>query len=110
MCAIPECEDKRELAMGLCSKHYHNMYDRDRQSYMRAMALERLGNQCKRCGESNPVVLQIDHINGGGRNELKRIGTRGVYRKVINGETGGYQILCANCNVIKKYENNENRK
>src|SRR3990167_8538164 len=110
MCAIPECENNEELAFCLCSKHYHSMYDRARHLDLRIKALEILGNKCRKCGEQNLIVLQIDHISGGGRTELRKISTRGVYRKILKGETGGYQLLCANCNTIKKYENNETRR
>lgn len=74
--------------------------------------LQLLGNKCVRCGFEDRRALQFDHINGGGAKE------RG-------GRNGGYgakklrewfkdpeiktklQILCANCNWIKRSENQE---
>lgn len=71
--------------------------------------LDLLGNVCKNCGNSDKRVLQIDHINGGGNKEFKAIGLGHNFYKHILVVTGkGYQILCANCNWIKRHENNEN--
>lgn len=69
--------------------------------------MEALGNKCSNCGFSDHRALQIDHKNGGGTAERKKLGQSGVYLRIVNGDTEGYQILCANCNWIKRYENNE---
>lgn len=51
--------------------------------------------------------LQIDHINGGGHLERKIIGYSVMCRKLLANYGAGYQLLCANCNWIKKYQNRE---
>lgn len=62
--------------------------------------------KCVHCGEEDLLVLCIDHINGGGTQERKRInqgGGAGFYlflRK--NDYPDGYQVLCANCNLRKE--------
>ena len=68
-------------------------------------------DKCVKCGYSDPRALQIDHIHGGGRKErklrrshismLKFYITRPAYAKQR------LQILCANCNQVKKFENHE---
>ena len=69
-----------------------------------------LGDKCARCGLDDKRVLQVDHINGyqGKRESYKRSGTY-LYRHIISGRLPkeDYQILCANCNWIKKFENKE---
>ena len=75
---------------------------------LRLRALETLGNKCVRCGFSDPRALQIDHINGGGSKEMKSKGNYKIYRDIVLGNLNGYQALCANCNWIKRHENNEN--
>lgn len=67
-----------------------------------------------RCGFDDVRALQIDHVNGGGTKELKGGGAKlGAYywnvviKSVLNNENK-YQLLCANCNWIKRVENNEN--
>lgn len=75
---------------------------------VRAKVLNKLGDKCVRCGFSDPRALQIDHINGGGRKEYKEIKPWGVLQRVLKG-FDGYQLLCANCNSIKRWENGEHR-
>lgn len=75
---------------------------------LRRAALEKLGGVCIKCNFSDPRALQIDHINGGGSREQRLIGSDGICKKVLCG-VDGYQLLCANCNMIKKYELNEFR-
>lgn len=69
---------------------------------------ELLGNKCILCGFENPAALQIDHINGNGARERQLYRTRGlrtyyrdIRRKIETGDNS-YQLLCANCNCIKK--------
>ena len=50
-----------------------------------------------------PPAFQDEHIHGGGVKENKIFGDVAVYRKALRGEPG-YQVLCANCNWIKRYE------
>ncbi len=61
---------------------------------------------CARCGFSDERALQIDHVHGGGTAESRKIGPAGLYARILRGEPG-YQVLCANCNTIKKVENGE---
>lgn len=80
----------------------------------RQKTLDLLGNKCVRCGFSDPRALQVDHINGGGNQERHSMAGGGGpnankwYQLVaadVNHEK--YQLLCANCNVIKRIENGE---
>lgn len=69
---------------------------------------DKLGHVCCRCGFSDKRALQIDHVNGGGNRELKEVRNNATYlQKVIKDTEGTYQILCANCNWIKRFERNE---
>jgi len=80
----------------------------------RQKSIDLLGGVCVKCGFSDPRALQIDHIHGGGRQERLSIANGGgpnankMYQLVaadVNHEK--YQLLCANCNVIKRIENGE---
>ncbi len=69
-----------------------------------------LGNKCSRCGFLDSRALQIDHIKGGGSKEADREGW--AYWKYLAklpevDLKDRYQILCANCNWIKRHENKE---
>jgi hypothetical protein len=60
--------------------------------------------------------LQIDHINGNGCKELKKYygdSRKNYYLHVLKSVERGekrYQLLCANCNWIKKSHKNEHAK
>lgn len=67
---------------------------------LRPKAVETLGGQCKRCGIDDYRVLQIDHVDGGGKNDHRGSPTQAMHRAIIKGAPG-YQLLCANCHQIK---------
>ena len=94
------------------TKEMIRVKNRNNTRKKRLLALKRLGNKCARCGFSDWRALQIDHINGGGMKENRRYGGNWIDRNVLklhaNKLKSKYQLLCANCNWIKKYENGEN--
>lgn len=69
------------------------------------------GKLCIGCGETDERCLQFDHKNGGGRKDVeKHKSSREMYRYYIANpdiakET--LQVMCANCNWKKKFDNNE---
>lgn len=75
----------------------------DKRSKLRNEVLEEYGGAvCSCCGEKILEFLQIDHIEGGGKEHLKSIGTSGLYRWLkANKFPAGFQVLCANCNFAK---------
>jgi len=74
---------------------------------LKVRAFEVLGGpQCRVCGFDDARALQIDHVDGLGhlrRKEHAETG-RNLYTKVIQNNGRGYQVLCANCNWIKRWE------
>lgn len=81
---------------------------RNHLAHQRQRVFEILGSACVRCGFSDPRALQVDHRNGGGAEERRKVhGSPGVYRRILAGHAADYQILCANCNWIKRYEREE---
>lgn len=80
----------------------------------RMRVIERLGGKCQRCGILDWRVLQIDHINGNGTQEIRARGSDGICAKILAMPDvewkKEYQLLCSNCNWIKRYENKEHGK
>jgi len=79
---------------------------------IRTKIVDLLGAKCCRCGFSDVRALQIDHVLGNGCKERKTMSQSKLYGKIYNliatkKDFGRYQILCANCNWIKKHENKE---
>ena len=81
---------------------------RIRNAKLKKQVMDKLGSVCVRCGFTDIRALQVDHISGGGVHEYRNnpSGPRGIYRKILSDSTG-YQLLCANCNWIKREENHE---
>ncbi len=82
---------------------------RKKREQIRLDIFKKLGNKCVRCGFSDIRALQIDHING--RNKEKRMQWYAFRNYLLDLPESelfkNYQILCANCNKIKQYEENE---
>lgn len=77
--------------------------DRRKHTAVRQLVVEHYSvgtNRCARCGESRLQCLDVDHIDGGGRNHRKQVGRGyGFYCWLRrNGLPIGYRVLCANCN------------
>ena len=90
---------------------YARNVQRPKLQLLRKNAINLLGTKCCKCGFQDARALHIDHIHGGGCLEQKRFGTGAAYLKnvcqsVMDNENK-YQLLCANCNWIKKIENKE---
>lgn len=90
---------------------YANGYNYRRYNDVRDKALQAVGRgkiECVRCGFSDIRAIQIDHIDGKGWEHRKTCSSRYQYYEEITANFELYQILCANCNQIKKYEDRKN--
>lgn len=122
------CQKHREISLRSYYKHrkerqvYAREYARKHQARhtetkkmrrhrIRNETIQLLGSKCVKCGFSDYRALQIDHVKGGGRKELRKYAHREAYSlallKKIKAGSKEYQLLCANCNWIKRYENHE---
>jgi hypothetical protein len=104
-------------------KAYNKVYGQrpERKAYNKAFMKARKdelfshygGYVCVKCGNTDERVLTIDHVNGGGNKHRKEIG-KGGYSFYLwlrqNGYPSGFQILCMNCQFIKRIENRESPK
>ena len=75
------------------------------------VVLEKLGNRCVICGETDIRVLQIDHIAGDGAEDRRINGNSrdSFYRRIMNDPEAHlkFQLLCANDNWRKRWDNGE---
>lgn len=99
-------EEKREYyakAKAIYQEHW-----REHRINARKAILERMGNKCIKCGFSDPRALNIDHINNDGHLCRNRSGKASFYRQLLRLPDielfTKYQLLCANCNQIKRCE------
>lgn len=83
-------------------------YARKSRQERRIAVITLLGGKCVRCGFDDWRALQVDHIEGGGTEEMRLLNNHtAYYQRILELGTEKYQLLCANCNQIKRYENGE---
>jgi len=93
----------------------HKACVRKYRQQARLKVLMRLGGKCVRCGFDDPRALQIDHLNGSAKNDpnARAYPQRGgmlIFNLVHMSDQelrSTYQLLCANCNWIKRNDNKE---
>lgn len=76
--------------------------NKNKRRTIKLEVLKYYGNKCVLCCESNPLLLSLDHINGGGSKHRKEIlGTNSgsaFYAWVLKNKPDNLRILCFNCN------------
>ena len=90
-------------------KYYKKYYFKLKDKVFEALGGAKCSNpDCHTPGrETDKRCLQIDHINGNGNRDRKKYGSTYKYFQAILANPSEYQILCANCNWIKRAENDE---
>lgn len=102
----------KEKGLLIKDKVYWKVVTKKYRDRSRQLLIDILGSKCAICGFSDIRALQFDHINSNGSQERKnRFATTTVmiyyYLKHIDEAKRHIQILCANCNWIKRAEMNE---
>ena len=100
---IKRRENKEEKNVK-CKDEVKKEYDCKREIRIKNCVYNLLGNKCNRCNNEDRRCLQIDHVNGGG--SITRYSLLKKF-KIIEKGSKDFQILCANCNWIKRFENDE---
>jgi hypothetical protein len=95
-----------------CRGHYRNNKDthnKRRLVHQRVYIIrnKKLMNEylssraCVDCGNSNPVVLEFDHVRGKKKNDVSTMACRGFSWATILEEVAKCEIRCANCHRIR---------
>ena len=71
---------------------------------LRDRLLAKYGRRCAGigCQVTDARVLQLDHVRSDGADERRKLRQEEIVRKALYDETGAYQLLCCNCNYLKK--------
>lgn len=112
-----DCDGCRRAMVRARSKRYYNIrheFYKERGRYKTSNDLIKLrkqiishysnGSMACKCGENRSAVLHLDHINDDGKSHRARIGMgMKMYRWIVdNNYPAIFQVLCANCNIIKQ--------
>lgn len=84
-------------------------FKRNHYQKVRLKALNILGGKCCKCSFDDERALQIDHVNSDGAKE-PHSGCSFFYHVINTFGSGRFQVLCANCNWIKRREKEEVKK
>jgi hypothetical protein len=88
------CKDAHKIQLG-------RKYGRE----LRLEVIKKLGGECVVCGITDYRVLQVNHINGGGRQDFLKNGPSKIYRDILSGARASeFDLRCANCNRRYEYE------
>lgn len=110
-----ECKGYNKLYYETHKEHVR-VYCRNYHQKIKRLILGHYSNgsmKCIRCGFDDIRALSIDHINGGGtkhREVTTKAGIAFYLWLKKNNYPKGYQVLCMNCQWIKRATNGENRK
>lgn len=102
-----------DRANAVYREKHHDVVRTSQDNYYRRIRLETIaffGGVCVRCAFADPRALQIDHVAGDGYREPKLGRQNRLYALIKQDPSTArlrYQLLCANCNAVKRIENRE---
>ena len=83
------------------AEYQASYYQRHKKELKQAI-LNLSGRKCALCGYNDVRALEIDHINGGGKNHRRHVGGIGYYKELLKMATDKtVRTLCRNCNWIE---------
>ncbi len=108
--------ERRRLKIGCNANEYENYRKqhlitcRRRNTSYRQVVIEHYSPNvcCSKCGFNDIRALSIDHINGNGALHRKELGNKNIYQWLVeNNFPSNFQILCMNCQFIKRHKENK---
>jgi hypothetical protein len=81
-------------------KRQQSEYARSHRLAVRAAVLAHYGAKCACCGESEPMFLTVDHVEGNGAAHRRLLRKTDMWGWLVsNNYPPGFQLLCFNCNA-----------
>jgi len=95
----PNCNVLHEYALG-------RRTGESRPGKLHTTVIKMLGGVCVKCGCTDLRVLEVNHIDGGGKTEYLSKSNQAFYWKVFYGERtiDDLNVMCASCNALYEYE------
>ena len=107
LCA--NCNHLTRLAEIAPPKTKSAVYSQKHRLKLRLAATAKLGDCCAKCKNKNSNLFCIDHLFGNGRADRARFVNENQFFKDVVDNPWKYQLLCHNCNWIKRHERREVR-
>lgn len=82
-------------------------YENEQYAKKRLALIKLLGGECSECGNGDYRVLQLNHLNGQGREDARSYGTNyDLYKAILKRKrtTEDLNLLCGNCNILYEYK------
>ena len=88
-----------------CRREYNREYSETYSRRLRREVLEGYGGKCVDCGESDWMVLQIDHIDGSTNTSRGRPSNNSTafLDLISHGFPPGIELRCANCHMRRTF-------
>ena len=89
----------------LANKERLDKASNDWRANKRLELIKKFGGKCAECGESDPIVLDFDHVNNDGAAHRKETKKKNVAHilAAFDVDPSRFQLLCKNCNWKKEY-------
>ena len=89
------------------------IYGSEYREKIRLEMIAAYGGKCVKCGESDHIVLVLDHINDDAKEDKRLNNHSGGYKMYMylrrnNWPKGKHQLMCHNCNFKKEYFRRKN--
>lgn len=84
---------------------YNAQWQRETRKRVKADMIKAYGAACACCGETEPMFLELDHINNDGAAERKKHQNQfkeWLYLQKMGWPRDRHQLLCSNCNRGKQ--------
>jgi len=95
---MKERRDSRKASVGDATASYTRR--KALQQRNKAIVWDYLQNHpCTDCGESDPIVLQFDHVRGVKLKDISILVTGGYSLEVLTDEIAKCEVRCANCHI-----------
>lgn len=106
-CSCKKCSKEQIIKSRNKEKHINNVINR--KKLLRSYVINHLkANPCVDCGESNPVVLEFDHVRGTKTENISAMIIKGFSIESISSEIEKCEVRCANCHRIVTAKRNPN--
>lgn len=104
-----KCQNKQTADWYQRNKETHKAQTLARKASKREVAREFVwdylsDHPCVDCGETDPVVLEFDHVRGKKRADISKLVTEGYSLEIVQEEITKCEVVCRNCHIRRTHK------